>query len=131
MTIPNASKRNIIDSSGWIEYLGNGPKAGAYARYFEKEDTLLLPSIVVYEVFKKLLREGGSMLAEEFFAHARQLADNTVVLDTNLAVRAARLSVESGLPMADAIIYATAQALRAQLVSSDAHFSGLPGVTLI
>ena len=62
---------------------------------------------------------------------AGQLADGTVVLDADLAVQAARLSSDTGLPMADAIIYATAHALRAELVTSDAHFSGLPGVTLI
>lgn len=131
MTIPSASKRTIVDSSGWVEYLGNGPKAGAYARFFEKENALLLPTIIVYEVFKKILRERGISLAEEFSAQARQLSENTVVLDTDLALRAAKLSVESGLPMADAIIYATAQSLQAELVTSDAHFSGLPGVTLI
>jgi predicted nucleic acid-binding protein len=131
VTIPSASKRTIVDSSGWVEYIGNGPKAGAYARFFEKENALLLPTIIVYEVFKKILRERGISLAEEFSAQARQLSENTVVLDTDLALRAAKLSVESGLPMADAIIYATAQSLQAELVTSDAHFSGLPGVTLI
>jgi predicted nucleic acid-binding protein len=82
-------------------------------------------------VFKKLLRERGISFAEQFYAHARQLADNTIALDANLAVRSARLSSETGLPMADAIIYATAHALHAELITSDAHFSGLPGVTLI
>ncbi len=48
MTTPNASKRYIVDSSGWIEYLGDGPKAEAFARFFEKEEALLLPTIIVY-----------------------------------------------------------------------------------
>jgi predicted nucleic acid-binding protein len=131
VTTPNASKRYIVDSSGWVEYLGDGPKADAFTRFFEKEGALVLPTIIVYEVFKKLLRERGISLAERFFAQARQLAENTIVLDTDLAVQAARLSSETGLPMADAIIYATAQAVHAELITSDAHFSGLPGVTLI
>lgn len=131
VTTPNASKRYIVDSSGWVEYLGDGPKADAFTRFFEKEGALELPTIIVYEVFKKLLRERGISLAERFFAQVRQLADNTIVLDTDLAVQAARLSSETGLPMADAIIYATAQAVQAELITSDAHFSGLPGVTLI
>ncbi len=131
MTTPNASKRYIVDSSGWIEYLGDGLKADAYARFFEKEEALLLPTIIVYEVFKKLLKERGTSLAEQFFAQARQLADSTIVLDTDLAVQAATLSSETGLPMADAIIYATAHAAQAELITSDAHFSGLPGVTMI
>jgi len=131
VTTLNASKRYIVDSSGWIEYLGDGLKAEAFARFFEKEEALLLPTIIVYEVFKKLLKERGTSLAEQFFAQARQLADSTIVLDTDLAVQAARLSSETGLPMADAIIYATAHAAQAELITSDAHFSGLPGVTMI
>lgn len=131
MTTPNGSKRYIVDSSGWVEYLGDGPKTKAYARFFEKQEALILPTMVIYEVFKKLLRERGISFAEQFFAHAQQLVDSTIVLDTDLAVRAARLSSETGLPMADAIIYATAHALQAELITSDAHFSGLPGVTLI
>jgi len=131
VTTPNASKRYIVDSSGWVEYLGDGPKAEAFARFFQREEALFLPTIIVYEVFKKLLRERGASLAEEFFSQARQLADSTIVLDTDLAVQAARLSSDTGLPMADAIIYATAHALRAELITSDAHFSGLPGVSLI
>jgi len=131
VTTPNASKRYTVDSSGWIEYLGDGPKAKAFARFFEKEEALLLPTIIVYEVFKKLLKERGTSLAEQFFAQARQLADSTIVLDTDLAVQAATLSSETGLPMADAIIYATAHAAQAELITSDAHFSGLPGVTMI
>ena len=131
MTTPNASKRYIVDSSGWIEYLGDGLKAEAFARFFEKEEALLLPTIIVYEVFEKLLKERGTSLAEQFFAQARQLADSTIVLDTDLAVQAATLSSETGLPMADAIIYATAHAAQAELITSDAHFSGLPGVTMI
>jgi len=131
VTTPNASKRYIVDSSGWIEYLGDGLKAEAFARFFEKEEALLLPTIIVYEVFKKLLKERGTSLAEQFFAQARQLADSTIVLDTDLAVQAATLSSETGLPMADAIIYATAHAAQAELITSDAHFSGLPGVTMI
>ena len=131
MTTPSASKRYFVDSSGWVEYLGDGPKADAYARFFKQGDALLLPTIIVYEVFKELLRERGISLAEQFFAQARQLADSTIMLDTDLAVPAARLSSETGLPMADAIIYATAHAVQAELITSDAHFSGLPGVTLI
>jgi len=131
VTTQNASERYVVDSSGWVEYLGDGPKAEAYERFFEKPDALLLPTIIIYEVFKKLLRERGISLAEQFFDQARQLADSTIVLDTNLAVQAARLSSETGLPMDDAIIYATAHALQAELITSDAHFSGLPGVTLI
>jgi toxin FitB len=128
---PSGSDRYIVDSSGWVEYLGDGPKAVAFEPFFENPAALILPTIIVYEVFKKLLKERGISLAEHFYAQARQLLDTTIMLDTELAVRAAQLSLETRLPMADAIIYATAQAHGAELVTSDAHFSELPGVTLI
>lgn len=131
MTTPNASKRYIVDSSGWVEYLGDGPKADAYAPFFENEEALFLPTVIVYEVFKKLQRERGDSLAEQFLAQARQLLDNTIVLGTDLAIQSARLSLEAGLPMADAIIYAAAHSVQAELITSDAHFSGLSGVMLI
>ena len=131
MTTPSASERYIVDSSGWVEFLGDGPKAAGFEPFFEDPASLVLPTIVVYEVFKKLLRERGISFAEQFYARACELRDSTIVLDTDLAVRASRVSVETGLPMADAIIYATAQELGAKLVTSDAHFSGLSGVTLL
>jgi toxin FitB len=131
VTTPSGSERYVVDSSGWVEFLGDGPKATGFEPFFEDPASLVLPAIIVYEVFKKLLRERGISAAEQFYSRACELRDNTILLDTDLAVHAARLSLESNLPMADAIIYATAQDLGAKLVTSDAHFSGLPGVTLI
>jgi toxin FitB len=131
VTIPNASKRLVVDSSGWVEYLGNGPKAEAFAQFFEGSGTMFVPTIIVYEVFKKILKERGPSLAERFLLQVRQLVDSVIELDAELAVRAAQLSLETGLPMADAIIYATANAYGAELITSDAHFSGLAGVTIL
>jgi predicted nucleic acid-binding protein len=131
VTTPSGSKRYIVDSSGWVEFLGDGPKADGFEPFFEDPAALVLPTIVVYEVFKKLLRTRGISAAEQFYSRACELRDNTILLDTELAVRAARLSLETNLPMADAIIYATAQEIGAQLVTADAHFSGLSSVTLI
>ncbi len=131
MTTPSASDRVLVDSTGWVEYFGSGPKAEAFATYLEFPGELLLPSIVVYEVYKKLLRERGHAAAGQFYSQALRFGEREIQLDAELAAQAARVSLSTGLAMADAIIYATAQAHEAQLVTSDPHFSELPGVTLI
>jgi len=120
-----------VDSSGWVEYLGNGPKAVSFAKYLENPETLLLPTIVVYEVYKKMLREQSMILAEKFLSTAFNFQEREIILDASLAASAAKTSLRSNLPMADAVIYATAQAHQAELVTSDAHFTGLPGVTIL
>ena len=131
MTIPSDSSRFIVDSSGWIEYFGDGPKASAFGEYIDGPGALLLPTIVIYEVMKKLLREQGKTIADRFYSQACGFDDRIIALDVQLAGFAANMSLEWHLPMADAIIYATAQAHQAKLITSDAHFSGLPGVTLL
>ena len=131
MTIPSGSNRYVVDSSGWVEYLGNGPKADEFAKYLEDSDALLLPTIVVYEVYKKMLREQTIMLAEKFLSTAFNFQEREIILDVSLAASAAKISLRSNLSMADAIIYAAAQAHQAELITSDAHFTGLPGVTVL
>lgn len=64
------SDRFVVDSTGWVEFLGDGPKAGAFSKYFENTQSLLLPTIVVYEVYKKILRGQGQALADRFLSHA-------------------------------------------------------------
>jgi predicted nucleic acid-binding protein len=131
VTIPRGSDRYVVDSSGWVEYLGDGPKADAFAKYLENSENLFLPAIVVYEVYKKLYREQTFMLAEKFLSTAFNFQEREIILDVSLAASAAKTSLRSNLPMADAIIYAAAQAHQAQLITSDAHFAGLPGVTVL
>ena len=132
MTAPSASEKIIVDSSGWIEFLGEGSKADAFGAYLNsQEQVLLLPSIIVFEVYKKLYRERGKGLADRFFSHAVTYGDHLIPLNLELSVKAAIESADNHLPMADAIIYVTAQHHRARLVTSDAHFANLPGVTII
>jgi predicted nucleic acid-binding protein len=131
VTTPSGFERYVVDSSGWVEFLGGGPKADAFGKYLESPEAVLLPSVVVYEVYKKMLREQNQILAERFLSHAFGFNEREIPLDTSLAASAARVSLTTSMPMADAIIYAIAQAHQAELITSDAHFSGLPGVTLI
>jgi predicted nucleic acid-binding protein len=128
---PTGSERFVVDSSGWVEYLGDGPKALAFATYLEKPESVLLPVIVVYEVYKKLLRERKSDVAASFLSQAFGFDERVIQIDIPLAALAAQSSTDTKLAMADAMIYATAKLHRAQLITSDLHFSGLEYVTLI
>jgi predicted nucleic acid-binding protein len=129
VTDVTASELILVDSSGWVEYLGEGPKEAQFAPFLELESRLIVPTIVLYEVRKKLLLTERRSLADRFLSAA--LRTFVVALDEHLAVAAATISIDQKLAMADAIIYATALALHAELVTSDQAFSGLPGVTLL
>lgn len=131
MTTPSDSKLAIVDSSGWVEYMGSGPKADSFARYLNFPEYLLLPSVIVFEVYKKISREQGKHLVDNFLSLAFGFGDRLIPLDLELSILSARISLEAHLPMADAIIYATAQHYDAQLVTSETHFANLPGVVLL
>ena len=126
---PNGSKAVVVDSSGWLEYLTSDEKAAAFAPYLESKRRVVVPTIVIFEVRKILLLRQSRAISDEFVGEAlgREVAD----LDGKLALAAAELSIRHQLPMADAIIYATAQTHQAELITSDAHFSGLPGVMVL
>lgn len=122
----------LIDSYGWIEYFGDGPLAESYGRYIEKADKkgYYTPTIVLYEVYKKMKSELSEDKALEAYAYIS--AYTTVVpLDERLALEAAERSLSHGLPMAEAIIAATAKAFEAKIVTGDPHFKGLERVELI
>ena len=119
----------VVDSVGWIEYLTEGPLAGEYARYLEGKERIVTPAVIVYEVYKKLLRDWDERTATE--AAAYMLKSAVAAIDSGLAVMAAEISLQHKLPMADAMIYATAQSQDAAVVTSDEHFKGLPGVEFV
>lgn len=110
----------LVDSYGWIEFLMNGPLAEQYAKYLKQLDVLVTPSIVVYEVYKKIYRERGKEEATKVMA--QMLRTQVVPLDEDLALAAAEVSVARRLSMADAIILATAQQYGVKVVTSDPHF---------
>jgi predicted nucleic acid-binding protein len=126
--MPKGSELFLVDSSGWIEFLGDGPLANRFAPYFEREENLIVPAIVLYEVYKKLNSAQGSTAADRFLSAA--LRARVVPIDERLALVAARISLDRHLAMADAMIYATASVIGAHLVTSDAHFQGLPGASV-
>lgn len=120
---------NVIDSSGWLEYFINGGNASFFAPVIENTDEVLVPTISLFEVFKRVLIEKNRNDALEAVAIMK---DGRVVdLDDSLALVAAELSYELKLPFADSIILATARANNATLWTQDAHFEGMDGVKYI
>lgn len=117
---------NVVDSSAWLEYLGGGPNAEAFSAAVEDIDALLVPTITIYEVFKRVSAQRGP--DEALQTVALMLQGNVMELDADLAVTAADLSLEEGLPMADSIILASARSRDAVLWTQDADFEDMPGV---
>ena len=120
---------NVVDSSGWIEYFTEGPNSGFFAGAIENVDELIVPALAVYEVFKWVSGERGEAQALKAVAHM-QLGE-VVDLDSELAIHAARLSLQAKLPIADSIVYATARASEATLWTQDDDFEGLDDVKYI
>ena len=119
----------LVDSSGWIEYLAARPKADEFALYIEGDEPLVTSVIQVYEIYKVIRRDISEERAIESVAALR--GTTIEPLAESLALEAADVSMEHGLAMADAIIFATASRHSAELVTADTDFEGLPGVTLI
>lgn len=117
---------NVVDSSAWLEYLADGPNAHFFAPAIEKTSDLLVPAIVLFEVFKKVLQQRTENLALEAISvmqHGR-----IVELSSSLALNAARLSHQLKLPMAGSIILATARAADAVIWTQDADFESMEKV---
>jgi predicted nucleic acid-binding protein len=117
---------NIVDSSAWLEYFANGSNAAFFAPAIERTEELLVPSLVLYEVFKRVLQQRDEGQAFQAVAVMQQGA--VVELDARLALLAARISMERKLPMADSVILATARAFGATIWTQDEDFKGLPAV---
>ena len=120
---------NVVDSSGWLEYFADGRNAGFFAKAIEKAGDLVVPTVSLYEVFKRVLQQRGDGDALQAVAVMRQ--GRVVELSEPLALAAARLSIDLGLPMADSIMLASANAWDATLWTQDADFQDVPGVRYI
>ncbi|MBM4422904.1 MAG: type II toxin-antitoxin system VapC family toxin [Chloroflexi bacterium] len=120
---------NIVDSSGWIEYVADEANADFFERAIIDTDNLLVPTVCLYEVFKRVLQEYGEERALE--ATGLMLLGGVVDFDRQIAIQAAQISLESRLAMADSIILATARARNATLWTQDEHFENVEGVKYI
>jgi predicted nucleic acid-binding protein len=119
----------VIDSSVWIEFLANGPAADQVLPYLADPNELITPTIVLLEVYRKLVRDRGP----DAGIVVRELLEGTHVipLSADIALSSADVGLRHGLATADAIVYATALSARAELVTRDVHLRGLPGVAYL
>jgi predicted nucleic acid-binding protein len=116
----------VVDSSGWLEFLADGPLADRYAPHLEPLADLITPTVVLYEVYRWVKRQRTE---EEALIAAAQIEKTTLApLTSSIALTAADVGLEHGLAMADSIVYATALLAGAELVTSDRDFAALPGV---
>lgn len=120
---------NVVDSSGWLEYFANGRNADFFAPVIQDIDALVVPTVCIYEVFKRLLTLRG----EEAALQATGIMSLGIVADLTreTAVTAAAISTEHKLAMADSIILATSRAHNAALWTQDADFAGIINVQYI
>jgi predicted nucleic acid-binding protein len=116
----------LVDTCGWIEWLTEGALVNSFASYMKDPAELLVPTTVQYELYKWVKRESDENTALDTIALAE---DSLIVpLSTDIALVAADLTLSHRLAFADAVIYASAQKYNVELVTSDDHFEGLPGV---
>ena len=120
---------NVVDSSAWLSYFAGDGNAAMFSKPIEKIPELLVPSITITEVFKNVLRQRGEEAALIVTAHMKQ--GKVIPLDSELAMDAAKYGVLHKLPLADSIIFATAQKYAAVLWTQDNDFEGLENVRYI
>ena len=117
---------NLVDSSAWLEYFADGPNAGFFALPIEATGELLVPSLALLEVFKRIYSqrgEGPALHAVALMQHGQ-----VIDLDSPLALLAAKLGADLKLPLADSVVLATARLHDATVWTQDADFHGLPDV---
>jgi predicted nucleic acid-binding protein len=120
---------NVVDSSGWLEYFADGPNADFFAPAIENVSELVVPSLSMYEVFKRVLQQRGE---DDALQAVGVMAQGLVVdLNMEMAINAAKISVELRLPMADSIILATARVYSATFWTQDADFQDIEGVQYV
>lgn len=119
----------LVDSFGWIEFFTDGSLADKYFKYLKDQNKVVTPTIVLYEVYKKIRRERSE---EEALVAAAQInKTNIMPLDETIALSAAEISLRNSLPMADAIVYATAESKGVKIATSDPHFENLENVVFV
>ena len=117
---------NVVDSSAWLEYFADGPNAAEFSGVIADLEDLVVPSITLFEVFKRIRAQRDAHEALRAVAHMKR--GRVIDLDGDLAIMAADVSAEMRLPLADSVILATARSVEAILWTQDADFEGLEGV---
>jgi toxin FitB len=117
---------NVVDSSAWLEYFAEGPNAQNFAEAIEDVASLLVPTLSIFEVFKRVLTQRGEDRALQIVAQMQQ--GQVIELTLPISLLAAQLSVHYRLPMAESVILATARTYRATLWSQDSDFESIEDV---
>ena len=117
---------NLVDSSGWLEYLSDGKNADSFSTPLIDIENVIVPTICIYEVFRVVIREKGENEALQAVALMKQ--GNIVDLSFEISIQAARFSIDNKIPMADSIIYTTGKIYNAIIWTQDDDFKNLPGV---
>ena len=120
---------NLVDSCGWIEYFANGKNASFFEPIILETQNLIVSTLCLYEVYKKIYLERGDELAATVCAQMQQ--GHVVDATSQIALYAAELSIKNKLPMADSIVLATGYVHSATIWTQDVHFSELSGVKYI
>jgi len=120
---------NIVDSSGWLEYFSNGTNADFFSAPIEDTATLLVPTISLYEVFKRIIQQLGE--SEALNAIAFMQSGKIIDLSSPITLHAARISADLEIPMADSIMLASTREFDAILWTQDSDFEGLENVKYI
>ncbi|MCK5519805.1 MAG: type II toxin-antitoxin system VapC family toxin [Candidatus Marinimicrobia bacterium] len=114
---------NLVDSSGWLEYFADGKNANYFASAIEDTEHLIVSTINIYEVFKRILAQRDEQSALQAIAVMQQ--GQVIELSSELSLHAAKISHQYKIPMADSMIYATARSLKALLWTQDIDFEGM------
>ncbi|MCZ7601450.1 MAG: type II toxin-antitoxin system VapC family toxin [Melioribacteraceae bacterium] len=117
---------NLVDSSGWLEYLADSKNAKNFASTIENTDELIVSTINIYEIYKKVLIEKDENYALQVIALMQQA--KVIEVSSSIAIAAAKFSFEQKIPMADSIIYITAKVNDAIVWTQDIYFKYLDGV---
>ena len=120
---------NLVDSSGWLEYFAEGSNAAFFEKPIQDTKNLVVPTLSVFEVFKRIAQQRSEGDALQAVAAMQQ--GTVIALTVPLALDSARLSLSEKIPLADSVILATARAHGATLWTQDADFEGLPGVRYV
>ena len=119
----------VVDTSAWLEWLSDSALGRKVGLELPSTDGWIVPTIVQYELARCLTREVSEDAADDTLAFSTECVVTS--LSTRLAVQAAEIAKDHALAMADAIIYATAVAMGADLLTCDAHFAKLPRVVYV
>jgi toxin FitB len=120
---------NVVDSSGWLEYFADGPNADFFSKPIQDLSKLVVPTLSIFEVFKRIAQQRGEGDALQAVAVMQQ---GTILdLTLPLALDSARISLETNLPLADSVMLASAQSCSAMFWTQDSDFQGMEGVRYV